>query len=267
MLRLFFNRRTWWTTLLVIIACGVMVRLGIWQLDRLEARRAFNARVQAQLDQPPLTLNAATMDADLYEMEYRSVTVVGEYLHAEEIALRNRVWGNYPGVSLVTPLRIEGTGQVVLVERGWIPVEDADPTNWVKYNDPGELEVHGVIRRSSPRGILGGRPDPTPQAVGTSLKTWTFLDIEKISMQVSLPVLPVYIQQAEDPDKDAPPYPSSPELDLSEGSHQGYAGQWFLFATILGLGYPFFLRRQAFDRTQRPDSSRAEQFSHTESSL
>jgi surfeit locus 1 family protein len=244
MLRLFFNRRNWWTTLLVIAACGVMVRLGIWQLDRLEARRSFNARVQAQLDQPTLILNQAALDADLYEMEYRSVVVVGEYLHAEEIALRNRVWGNYPGVSLVTPLRIAGMEQVVLVERGWIPTEAANPSAWEKYNEPGQVEIVGAIRRSSPRGLLGGRPDPTPEP-GEPLKIWTFLDIERISEQVTAPVLSVYIQQAADPNKAAPPYPSDPELDLSEGSHQGYAGQWFLFATMLGLGYPFFLRRQS----------------------
>ena len=32
-----------------------MVRLGIWQLDRLKTRRAFNARVSAQVALPRLT--------------------------------------------------------------------------------------------------------------------------------------------------------------------------------------------------------------------
>ncbi len=267
MFRLFFNRRTWWTTLLVIAACSVMVRLGIWQLDRLDARRAFNDRVQAQLDQPTLILNGKTAGANLYEMEYRSVVVEGEFLHAEELALRNRVWGNYPGVSLVTPLKIAGTDQVVLVERGWIPVEDADPDAWGQYEVPGRVEIHGVIRRSSPRGLLGGRPDPTPQSLGEVLKIWTFLDIDRIAGQVSAPVLSVYIQQAEDPDRTSPPYPSNPELDLSEGSHQGYAGQWFLFASILGLGYPFFLRRQSSSHAQREAGEAVETMTPTGSRL
>ena len=34
-----------------------------------------------------------------------------------------------------------------------------------------------------------------------------------------------------------------PEPDL--GPHLGYAGQWFLFALVFALGYPFMLRRQA----------------------
>jgi cytochrome oxidase assembly protein ShyY1 len=33
-------------------------------------------------------------------------------------------------------------------------------------------------------------------------------------------------------------------LDLSEGPHLGYALQWFSFVALLGIGYPFFIRRQ-----------------------
>ncbi len=49
-LRLF--RRPWiFVTILVIVAALVMIRLGIWQLDRLAGRRAFNAQVLSQIDQ------------------------------------------------------------------------------------------------------------------------------------------------------------------------------------------------------------------------
>ena len=41
-----------------------------------------------------------------------------------------------------------------------------------------------------------------------------------------------------------PPIPFQPELELTEGPHFGYALQWFTFATILFVGYPFFLRKQ-----------------------
>ena len=46
MIRKMFSRKWILATLLVLAAMGVMIRLGIWQLDRLEKRRAFNARVQ-----------------------------------------------------------------------------------------------------------------------------------------------------------------------------------------------------------------------------
>src|SRR3990170_8191563 len=93
----FFNRQWWKTTLLVILAAGGMVRLGILQLDRLAQRRAFNDRVEAQLYQPRLNLNTAGIGADLGSMEYREVVVTGEYDPSGEVALRNQVWNNHIG--------------------------------------------------------------------------------------------------------------------------------------------------------------------------
>jgi len=98
--------RFWLTTLLVIFAVAIMVRLGIWQLDRLEQRRAFNARVQAQLAQPPLILNNETLRHKLFDMEYRTVIVQGEYDFANQVALRNQAYQNRWGVHLLTPLKL-----------------------------------------------------------------------------------------------------------------------------------------------------------------
>ena len=117
-----FSRRWFLTTLLVLVGMGVLARLGIWQLDRLDQRRAFNARVQAQIDQPPLDLDAKGLNADLTNMEYRQVVVTGEYDHSQEIAIRNQYWGNEWGVHLVTPLKIDGTEQAVLVDVTLIPL-------------------------------------------------------------------------------------------------------------------------------------------------
>ena len=78
-LDLFFSRTWWKTTLLVLTAVAVMIRLGIWQIDRLEQRRAFNTRVQTQIDQPMLDLNgfiqSNTINQNLSTMEYRDVEV------------------------------------------------------------------------------------------------------------------------------------------------------------------------------------------------
>src|SRR3972149_566939 len=97
-------------TLLVLSVAGGMVRLGIWQLDRLAQRRALNDRVEAQLSQPRLNLNTAGIGADLGSMEYREVVVTGEYDPSGEVALRNQVWNNHIGVHLLTPLHIGGSG-------------------------------------------------------------------------------------------------------------------------------------------------------------
>ncbi len=111
---------------------------------------------------PSLTLVGDALGDNLVEMEYRSVVVSGEYQFADEVALRNQVMGNQPGIHLVTPLLIEGSSQAVLVDRGWIPAEDAAPERWAGYQQIGPVEVQGVIRRSTTRPDIGRRSDPIP---------------------------------------------------------------------------------------------------------
>jgi surfeit locus 1 family protein len=52
-----FSRNWLFTTLLVFLGTAVCIRLGIWQLDRLEGRRAFNAQVETMRAAEMLDLN------------------------------------------------------------------------------------------------------------------------------------------------------------------------------------------------------------------
>jgi len=242
---LFFNRRYWWTTLLVIAALGVLARLGIWQLDRHTQRVTANARITEQLNSTPITLTPDLLATDMTKMEYRAISVTGAFDHANQIALRNQVWhDNLLGKHLLTPLIVSGTQQAILVDRGWIPQDQASPDNWKKFDEPGVVKVTGVIRISQVKPDFGGVPDPEG-----ALKEWNLINLQRIAQQMPYKIAPVYIQQAPAPGVKATaqtqmPFRTQPELDLSEGSHLGYAGQWFLFAIILAVGYPFFLRQQ-----------------------
>ncbi len=239
-----FGRRWWWTTLLVIAACSVLARLGFWQLDRLEQRRVFNERVQTQLDAEVLMLDASNMSLDLFAMEYRDVEVSGTYDFEHEVGLRNRAWQNQLGIHLVTPLRIEGTDVAILVDRGWISNEDREPERWPIYAEDGLVIVRGVLRRSTTSPEIGSRTDPTPAPGEPPLRLWHLLNVERIGSATPYEVLPVYIQKSPDPSGAVPPYPASPDLELTEGPHLGYAGQWFLFAAVLAFGYPLYVRKQ-----------------------
>jgi surfeit locus 1 family protein len=239
-----FSRRWILATLLVIAAAAVMVRLGIWQLDRLDLRRAFNARVQAQMSQPQLELAGDALSADLASMEYRSVSVRGQYDFSRQVALRNQAWDNQAGVRLLTPLKIEGSDNYMLVERGWVPGIESTPEEWRQYDEPGIVEVRGIIRRSQSKPDFGRRADLLPAPGEEPLRLWHFANVEGIASQLPYPLLPVYIQQAPDLSWMALPYRSLPELELTEGPHMGYALQWFSFAALLLAGYPFFVRKR-----------------------
>ena len=249
MLKVIFSRKWILATVLVLAAMVVMVRLGIWQLDRLKTRRAFNARVTAQIAQPALDLHGAALQDDLTQMEYRSVTVTGAYDSQGEIALRNQVWNDQWGVHLITPLKIVGSNQAILVDRGWISGEAYQSGDWSQYAEPGMVTVRGIIRLSENKAEIGRRSDPTPAPGAGPLKTWNFVNIPRLQGQISESLLPVYIQEAPGPGWTGLPYRSQPELDLSEGPHLSYAVQWFMFAAILGIGYPFFIKRREKEQT------------------
>lgn len=248
LLRKMISRGWAFTTLLVVVGAGVCVRLGVWQLERLEQRRAFNAQVVSMRAASPLDLNLETPE-DIASMEWRAVTVSGEYDFENQIALRNRYRDGVYGFHLVTPLLYSSTGSgqtgtAVLVDRGWVPAEsDSTPADWRVYDEAGAVTVTGQIRLGQGKPAIGGVNDAPPMD-GTRLEIWNNLDLGKISGQAPYPLLEIFIQPGVEVGDDAPPIPYQPVIELTEGSHFGYALQWFTFATILLVGYPFYLRKQ-----------------------
>lgn len=251
--RAFFTPRWIVTTVLVIAAAVVTARLGFWQLDRLEQRRTFNSAVLAQIDAPPLDLNSAP-SGGLEVMEYRRAAVTGVYDPAGEVVLRNQIYQNQPGYYLLTPLRIEGRDEAVLVNRGFIPLDQADPQSRAAFAEPGPVTLRGVLRLGHVPRIFGA-PDPTLAPGETRLDAWNAVNLERIAAQLPYPLLPVVLELA--PPAGAAlsaaaapagalafPAPVYVQPEISEGSHLSYAFQWFSFAALLAVGYPFFVRKQ-----------------------
>lgn len=241
LLRKMFQRKWLLLTLLVIAGTALCIRLGIWQLDRLEQRRAFNAQFESARAQPALDLNQE-QPVNLPDMEWRPVNVTGEYDFANQVAVRNQYYASEYGYHLLTPLLFNGG--TVVVDRGWIPADgNSAPSDWRKYDETGTVNVSGQIRKGQAKPALGGVADVLPED-GAKLEIWNNADLALIAKQMPYPVLPVYVQVKPDPTDTQPPIPFQPEVEITEGPHFGYALQWFTFATILFVGYPFFLRRQ-----------------------
>ena len=237
-----FQRKWLLATLLVVAGAALCVRLGIWQLDRLAERRAFNHQVESMQAMSVLDLNEE-VPTDISKMEWRPVKVQGQYDFANQVALRNQYNGNEYGYHLLTPLRF-GPSAAILVDRGWIPANgNSTPKDWQKYNETGDITLAGQLRLGQTKPRFGGVADVLPTN-GSKLELWNNADMEHITKQLPYPVLPVYIQPSVDPNDTEPPIPTQPTLDLSEGPHFGYAIQWFTFATILLIGYPIYLRKQ-----------------------
>lgn len=236
-----FQRKWLLATLLVLAGTALCVRLGIWQLDRLAQRRAFNAQYESARAAAPLDLNQE-QPADIAKMEWRAANVTGEYDFANQVALRNQYYEGQYGYHLLTPLRFGG--KAILVDRGWIPADgNSAPADWRKYDESGRVTVSGQMRLGQTKPAFGGVADKLPEK-GTKLEIWNNADLTHIAEQIPYPVLPVYIQPNPNPNDTQPPIPFQPEVEITEGPHFGYALQWFTFATILFVGYPFFVRKQ-----------------------
>jgi surfeit locus 1 family protein len=246
LLRKMFSRQWIIPTLFIFVASAVCIRLGIWQLDRLEQRRAFNVQVQAMRTEKMLDLNAEQPD-DLESTEWRAVQVTGEYDFANQIAVRNQYYGSQYGYHLFTPLLF--AGKAVLVDRGWIPADgNSTAKDWVKYDEVGQVKVTGQIRLGSQAPAFGSVPDAEVIPGQSRLEFWNNIDLEKLEAQIPYPILKIYIQQKPDDGDETPPIPSQPELDLTEGPHAGYALQWFTFAVIFFIGYPLYLKKQTTEK-------------------
>jgi surfeit locus 1 family protein len=244
-LRVMFSRKWVLTTILVIAGAALCVRLGIWQLDRLGQRRAFNNQVESMRAMEVLDLNISIPE-NVTSMEYRKAIARGKYDFENQVALLNHYHQGLPGYHLLTPLILEvEPPTVILVDRGWIPLEGNDSrSGWSQYDEHGRVEVKGVMRLGEAKAQIGGISEPTLSPGQTRLDFWYVANLERISMQLPYPILPVYIQPDVDINDDQPPIPYQEEIELTEGPHLGYAGQWFIFATILLVGYPFYLRKQ-----------------------
>lgn len=251
-LAVLFGRRWWWKTLIVLLAMGAMAALGFWQLDRLDQRRAFNQQRRAALSAPPIDLSDLPLPPG--ELRDRQAVARGEFDYARQIAIRNQSFTGQPGFHLVTPLLISGSDKAVLVNRGWIPVAEANPAAWRTLDEQHDGPLLGILQptRRRPDGTVSDIPQDT-------VTGWYRLDVEAIGQTLPYKLLPVILQLTPgngiDPDSGRPrargnsealPHRIEPDVSLSEGNHFSYALQWFGFAVTAAVVYIAVARRAEF---------------------
>lgn len=233
--------RDWIFAGTVILLAALCVRLGIWQLDRLQQRRESNAWIESHLAQLPIDLKDAPRSED--ELVYRRVIARGVFDTDHQFVLTNRSLGDLPGVHLVTPSRLEATGTAVLINRGWLPIEDASPEKWAKHQAEGTVTVVGIARSSQEEPRWSFLADPTSGPGQPLPESFRLLIIDHVQSHVPRALLPVYVQESQAPELTPAPVPHA-SIALSQGPHLSYAIQWFSFAGIGLIGGGLWLRRR-----------------------
>ncbi len=213
---------------------ALFVRLGFWQIERLRERQAYNAPIESRLAQPPVELR--DLPRDLLEARHHRVLVTGEYDYPREIVLTLRSRQGSPGVNLLTPLKVAGGDTVVLVNRGWIYAPDGVSADTKPWREPNPQAAVGYVRLLETDTEKGAGSTGRRDAVRRP-------HLATISLMMPYPVAPYYvvlISPGSDPER-APPRVPPPALD--EGSHRGYAVQWFTFALIAVGGVAILILR------------------------
>lgn len=233
-----------WVALLVVVTVfgALFVKLGFWQLDRLEERRATNTVLVGHENASPIpwtdVFTKPITDADAWQR----VSATGTFDADHQFIVRYRSSATGPGYEIVTPLRTaSGT---VLVDRGFVVKPAGEDFPSVAPAPPsGPVTVMGYVRRDE-QGDTGA-VDP----IGNSVR---LVNSEAIGRTLPYPITNGYIglltvtpaQEGKFVPVDTP--------EISDGPHFWYAVQWFMFAAFAFVGWFAMVRKDIVESRRAP---------------
>ena len=217
----------------MLLLAAVAVRLGVWQLARLEERRADNRIQLAARELPPIDLSLPGADDSL--LDGRRVTARGRFDPAGELYLRNRAHNQAPGVHVATPFEVAESGDRLWVVRGFAFAPDGITPPTVAAPAPGQVTITGIAAAFPVTGDSG-----QPIMVGDRT-SYRRLDgaVARAREPKSLAAFAYLAGDTGGPGR----LPAVEPPALDEGPHFSYAVQWFGIATaILAFGWIVVLR-------------------------
>ena len=221
-LQLRFN---WLIALGVVMTCGMFINLALWQLDRAAEKRQMQADWQAAQSAEPLDFSQLLdRDGDV-PVNGLPVSLRGEYLNQQVAFLvMYQFFQGQPGYELVSPVRVSGHDELVLVSRGWVAPGDAGELPQIT-DVGGELQLLARVHV----------PEIAVEA-GTVTDTQWPLRVPRLQPEQASRLLgePVYAHvlrlEAEQPGVKVRHWT---QPSFSARTHYGYAAQWIFFTLVV----------------------------------
>jgi surfeit locus 1 family protein len=224
-------------TAVTLIGLIVLVGLGLWQLQRLEWKQGVIARIEARTERKPVPLNRAIeMATELGNPSYIPVRAEGRFHHARERYLYAISIDGEPGWHVITPLETVG-GNVVLVDRGFVPDSLRNPKTRKQGQVQEVVEVTGLIRAPEEPSLF--IPDNDPDA-----NQWFSRDLQAMTRSMfpggTVQVAPFFLEAGESAVPGGWPKGGQTRLKITN-NHLQYALTWFGLAICLAAVYGVYV--------------------------
>ena len=205
------------------IMLAILIGLGVWQLQRLQWKRAILAEIDQAEAAPAIPLPD-------HPQQFTKVEATGRFIPGKQARygaeVRDLPGGPTLGSRVIEPLERPGQDPL-LVDRGWSPDGPApEPT--------GAVSVTGYIRTPDMPGLFSASDDPAARYFYT-------LDPAKIGPALGLPRQAPFTLVAMG---DAPGSPSpATALPRPPNDHLNYALTWFGLALSLLAVFAAYCRK------------------------
>jgi surfeit locus 1 family protein len=214
-------------TAAAVLVAGLTFSLGQWQLRRAAQKQNLQLAIETQSNQFILKAADLADPSVLKDAVHRRATLKGHWRAEHTVFLDNRQMSGKSGLIAITPLVLEGTGQIILVQRGWALRNFTDRSTLPDIQTPSELV--------SVRGRIAPPPSKLYAFKGVeSGRLRQNIDIDAFSREIGLPLLALSVVQTGPANEGLLRDWAAPNVGIDK--HYGYAFQWFgLFALVVGL--------------------------------
>ncbi len=229
------SNRFWLLTLVAVLAVGITLSLGRWQLSRAAEKEQYQASVEARGQEATLAASALLESGKGDALIHRHIEVRGQWLEDKTVFLDNRQMNAKPGFYVLTPFQLEGRAEVVLVQRGWVARNFIDRAVLPPIESPaGVVSVAGRIAPPPAKLYELGQTQGNTQ--GGAIRQ--NLDWAQFKTETNLKLLPLSIQQVGAPSEGL--LRDWPQPASGIDKHYGYAFQWFGLSALITILYVWF---------------------------
>ena len=211
-------------TLAVLVLVPILGGLGVWQVARgREKARLLDAAAAGQAS-ALVDLNDAAFESIPSE---RPVRVRGVFVGDRQGLLDNQVRDGQVGYDILTPLRVHGRDELLLVDRGWLArgPRREDLPQWSTPDGP--VTLLGTLHTPADVPLLSGEISDTFGGA------WVVSEIDPATLQprVGGPLSPRVLRLL--PQSEHGFRRDWPVVAMTPQRHYGYAVQWFGLALAL----------------------------------